>query len=636
MKKYIIAAVAVMGMVSLTSCEDFLDSSNYTEANSSNYPASPADLNKELAALYGVMNQYANDPLQTPWMVWNIMSDDANGGGGTGDIECHAIGHLMSSKAELYDTAWKSTYVGIARANAIISSVDAFNWTGNEKTRNQLLGEAYFMRGLFYLWGTQFWGDIPAYWEAAAPDPCPQVSAKEVIYPHILADFVSASELMSHGATTWGDGHAMKGTAEGYLARAYMFYQGFYNNVGELASANPAPVELPEQEGVSGALTKDMVINYLTDCINNSGAELISDYRLLWQYSNELTANPGVGPLVWDSENGVATETIELPGYAYVKDLADQGKYWAGNGNKEQLFQVQFGNMASWTGTIGMGFTNMTELYCGLRCDDDGNGNVNGFTATLPFGQGWGQGVFNMNSVNDWSASDPRKAATVLDCEKELEHFVFTTSCSEETGMYNKKWIAVTCPGSSWYDQASYYTWWGVYRNSNTSTANTNGNSFQGDHFSDIVLLRLSDVMLMHSELTGTADMMNRVQERAGVAKTGYSWQNIKNERRWELYGEGIRFNDLRRWSGYGADANCEAAKALEAQNGSAVNYTGRWTTMKQASVGWAQRYAQTQGFLPIPPGQINIVADESVLKQNPGWTSAEQSAWNMASTPVY
>lgn len=615
MKKNLLITLATVGLLSLTSCEDFLDTKNYTQANTSNYPAAPADLNKELAALYGVMNQYANDPLQTPWLVWNIMSDDTNGAGGTGDVESHAIGHLMSNKDALFETAWKSTYVGIARANAIISSVDAFDWTGNENTRNQLLGEAYFMRGLYYLWGTQMWGDIPAYWAAAAPDPCPQQSAKDVIYPHILADFVSAANLMQHGATTWGDGHAMKGTAEGFLARAYMFYQGFYNKAGELASANLADIELPEQEGVEGPLTKAQVVSYLEDCINNSGAELISDYRQLWQYSNQLTA----------------------PDYAYTKDMADAGKYWAGNGNKEQLFQVQFSNIATWNGTIAMGFTNMTSLYLGLRCDADEAGKENGGPETLPFGQGWGQGVFNMNAVNAWSDTDPRKQATVLDCEKELQHFAYTTSCSEETGKYNKKWMPITCKNSSWDDHTQAYTWWGVYRVENTDPviANSNGNSFQGDHFADIVLMRLSDVMLMHSELTGTATMMNRVQERAGVAKTGYSWENIKNERRWELFGEGIRFNDLRRWSGIDGGTNCEAALALEKQNGSKVNYTGRWTVMKHASSTWAQRYAETNGFLQIPPGQINIVDNPDVLKQNPGW-GTDVADWNMTGTPVY
>lgn len=614
MKKSLLIGIAALGMLSLTSCEDYLDSANYTEANTENFPASPSDLNRELAALYGVMNQYCNDPLQTPWMVWNIMSDDANGAGGTGDVESHAIGHLMSNKSELYNTAWHSTYVGIARANAIISSVDAFDWSGNETTRNQLLGEAYFMRGLFTMWGAQFWGNIPCYWQAAAPDPCPQQDAKTVLYPHILADFVTASNLMSHGATAWGDGHAMKGTAEGYLARAYMFYQGFYNNAGELATATLEPVELPEQEAIDGALTKEMVVGYLEDCINNSGAQLVPDYRQLWQYTNELTA----------------------PDYAYTKDLAEKKEYWAGNGNKEQLFQVQFSNVATWMGTTGMGFTNMTSLYCGLRCDADAAGKENGGPETLPFGQGWGQGVFNMNSVNEWPASDPRKKATVLDCDTELEAFAYTTSCSEETGKYNKKWIAVTCKDSSWSDHAQSYTWWGVYRVQNNAGPNTNNNSFQGDHFNDIVLMRLADVMLMHSELTGTNTWMNKVRERVGLEPVAYSLDNIKNERRWEMFGEGIRFNDLRRWSGIDGGANCLAAVALEKQNGSRVNYTGNWTTMHHASVGWAQRYAETNGFLPIPAGQIDIVNDPNVLQQNPGWEDAKSSSWSMISTPVY
>ena len=621
MKKISLMAIAAAFTFGLTSCEDFLDSENFTEANTSNYPASAADLNKELAALYGVMNQFGNDPLQSPWLVPYIMSDDANGAGGTGDVEAHAIGHLMTNKEDLYDKAWHNTYVGIARASAIIYAVDAFNWTGQEATRNQLLGEAYFMRGLFYLWGTQFWGNIPAYWAAAAPDPCPQQDAETVIFPHILADFVSAANLMTHGATTRGDGHATKGAAEGYLARAYMFYQGFYKKAGELATANLEAVELPEQEGVNGPLTKQQVVDYLNDAINNGGYKLVEDYRLLWQYTNELTAKG----------------TEDKPGYSFVKDLADQGKFWAGNGNEEEMFQVQFMNSGSWNGNIGMGFVNQTSLYLGLRCDDDGKGHENGGPASMPFGQGWGQGTINATLWDAWSDDDPRKRATILDAKAELgdDGFVFTTSCSEDAGYYNKKWMSITCPETNWDDHADAYTWWGVYRVKNTDATNNNGSSFQGDHFTDIMLLRLADVMLMQSELTGDATQMNKVRARAGLNPTTYTWDNIKAERRWELAAEGIRFNDLRRWSGIDGGESCEAAKALERQNGSKVNYTQKWTTMHHASSSWAKRYAQTNGFLPIPPAQIRNIGDETILKQNAGW-GADVPEANMSGTPVY
>ena len=628
MKKIYVMAIATLFAVGLTSCEDFLDSENFTQANTSNYPATPGDLNKELAALYGVLNQFSTNPLETPWFVGYIMSDDGNGAGGTGDVESHAIGHLMANKEDLFDNAYKNTFLGISRASAIIYAVDAFDWTGNEAARNQMLGEAYFMRGLFYLWGVQFWGDIPAYWAAAAPDPCPQQSAEEVIFPHILADFVSAANLMTHGATTRGDGHATKGAAEGMLARAYMFYEGFYKKAGELANASLADVELPEQEGVSGNLSKAQVISYLEDAINNGGYKLVEDFRMLWQYSNELTAKDG------KDEKG-----NDVAGYAFVKDLADAGKFWAGNGNEEEMFQVQYMNSGGWSGTIQMGFVNQVELYCALRCDDDGAGTANGDMNTFPFGQGWGQGTINANLWDDWSDNDPRKRATILDAQNECEKFVFTTSCSEDAGYYNKKWMAVTCPGSTWSDHNDAYIWWGVYRKNNTSDANNNGNSMQGDHFSDIMLLRLADVMLMHSELTGNAETMNRVRARAGLDATTYSWQNIKNERRFELAGEGLRFNDLRRWSGKDGGEGCEAAVALQRQDGTRVNYTGHWTVMHHGqNVGgssWAKRYSDTDGFVMIPPSQINLIGDESILKQNKGWGASAPGA-NMSGCPVY
>ena len=408
-----------------------------------------------------------------------------------------------------------------------------------------------------------------------------------------------------------------------------MVYEGFYKKAGELATASLADVAFDfEQEAAGSSLSKSQVVSFLEDAINNGGYKLVDDFRLLWQYTNELTAKDG------KDEKG-----NDVSGYAYVKDLAAAGKFWAGNGNDEEMFQVQYMNSGSWNGTIGMGFVNQVELYTGLRCDDDGAGTANGDMNTFPFGQGWGQGTINANLWDEWPDSDPRKTATILDAQKECEKFVFTTSCSEDAGYYNKKWMAVTATGSTWSDHNDAYIWWGVYRKNNTDAANNNGNSMQGDHFSDIVLLRLADVMLMHSELTGTADQMNKVRARAGLPATTYSWTNIKTERRFELAGEGLRFNDLRRWSGKGGGSSCEAAVALQKQDGTRVNYTGHWTVMHHGqNVGgssWAQRYADTDGFIMIPPAQISIIGNPEILKQNAGWGASAAGA-NMSGCPVY
>ena len=68
------------------------------------------------------------------------------------------------------------------------------------------------------------------------------------------------------------------------------------------------------------------------------------------------------------------------------------------------------------------------------------------------------------------------------------------------------------------------------------------------------------------------------------------------------------------------------------------MNYTGTWTTMSHGKgVGgssWAQRYADTDGFLPKPPAQVDLASDPEVLSQNKGWYDGTK--WSMSGTPVY
>lgn len=597
--------------ISFTSCEDQLDSKNYTKANTANFPSLTSDIEAELNGAYAVLNKFSSDPLQNPYYVSNLMSDDCNGAGGTGDIESHAVGHITYNKDDLYDNAWAAVYMGVTRTSTIIYSIDNVDWGEDKTVRDQRLGEAYFLRALYYFWGSQMFGDIPAYWSASVPVPCPQQSAEDVIYPHIMADLVSAASLMTQ--KTQGDGRATKYAAEALLARVYMFYQGFYKKSGELATASLEDVVLPEQEGVTGNLSKADVVEAVEDVIEKGGYSLVGDYRNLWQYTNELTVGDYSFTAGVEGNDG--------------KPLA-----WAGNGNEEEIFQIQYMNAQSWNGTTGMGYCNMAELYSGLRCDADENKNENGGIETFPFGQGWGQGTVNTQMWEDWPDTDPRKRASILDCESELTKFAYTTTTTEETGLYNKKLLPVTCSKTTWENHNNNYTWWSCLQSGYT---NNNENSFQGDHFSDLILIRLADVYLMHSELTGTNTYMNLVRKRAGLNDVAYSWTAIKNERRFELAFEGVRFNDLRRWSGKNGGASCEAATAIERQNGTKVYYAGKEAKMHHATSTWAQRYAETDGFLRIPPTQISLVNDESVLKQNPGWGSDVSDA-AMTSVPTY
>ena len=622
MKKYILSTLAVLSATTMfTSCNDALDTNpRPTEMTSATFPGKSGDVEAELAAVYSIMNTMGggDSDNQNIFFWWEVMSDNCYGSGGLQDNKVKSLHHLVEMNSNQYETPFSLLYGGISRANNTIETIDNVVWGDKEgELRNQLLGEAFFMRGLYTLWLTQLFGDVPLITSTTiTPEIQKQVSAEEVIYPQILSDFTSGISLM--GTTRGhGDGHANKFAAEAFIARAYMFWAGFYKGVKDLSSGD-ATIELVEQEGCpGGSISKSNIVTYLQDIVSNGGYKLCQDYRSLWQYSNSL---------LWD-------EAHDGKGHAYdfIADMPRElcfDQPGMGNGNTEEIFQIQFMNASKWgiNGAVENGGVYSTSrMYCnylstfwGLRV----NGNNGNRDCTYPFTQGWGQGTPSCNIWDDWTVAennggykDIRKLGSLIDCDHECAAYSYVKDDCEESGYGVKKFNSITLDAltgdSPWWDALPEYS------------SSSLDNPMQGDHFEDYYLMRYADVLLMLSELTGQVQYMNQVQARAKVPLTAtYSLAALQNERRWEFVFEGLRFNDMRRWSG--CDNHSEssyAAKALQAQSGKLVVCLGDKANkrkMEHMTCSWSKRYADTKGFLAKPQSQINLMNGD--LEQNPGW----------------
>ena len=620
MKKYILSALAVCSAAIFTSCDDMLDTDpRVTDATSATFPGKIADVEALNTATYSIMNTMGGgDPdNQNPFLWWEVMSDNCFGSGGLQDNKVKSLHHLVQMNSNQYEPVFVLLYGGINRANNQIETIDNVDWTGNEAKRNQLLGEGYFMRGLYTLWLTQLYGDVPLITSTLITEEMKaQVSAEEVIYPQILSDFVSGQNLMS---TEKSSGHANKYVAEAFMARAYMFWAGFYKKVADLSTGSAPAINLVEQEGCTAAsLSQADVVNALRDVVNSGAYELLEDYRSLWQYSNSY---------VWD-ETQKALETGEGHAYKFIADMKRENCFdqpGMGNGNKEELFQIQFMNASKWDldqkgpYSCARMYCNYLSVFWALRV----NGHNGDRNFTYPFTQGWGQGTPSNNIWDDWTIAeneggytDIRKLGSLIDGvteNKEID-YEFVKDCCEASGFGVKKYNGVTLDAltgdSPWWDFAGGENFKG-----------TLDNPMQGDHFEDFYLMRYADVLLMLSEMTGDAQYMNQVQKRAGVPETPYSLKELQNQRRWEFAFEGLRFNDMRRWSGKDGGESCYAAKALQAQAGKQMVVKGNVankTTMKHMTCSWTKRYADTNGFLAKPQSQITLMNGK--LIQNPGW----------------
>ena len=118
-----------------------------------------------------------------------MMSDNCYGSGGLQDNVNKSLHHFTTASANQYEAEFTIIYGGVSRANNQIETIDNVEWTEAQKPmRNQLLGEAFFMRGFYNLLLTQLFGDIPLITSTVITDELQQqVSAEEVIYPQIIA-----------------------------------------------------------------------------------------------------------------------------------------------------------------------------------------------------------------------------------------------------------------------------------------------------------------------------------------------------------------------------------------------------------------------------------------------------------------
>ncbi len=615
MKTYFLSLLAVLSVTLYISCDDVEDNAvptdMTTEIPGGAYIYKPADLEKSNEASYSILNILGggegNNLLNNPFYWWSIMSDDCYGSGGLPDYVPKSLHHFTMASANQYETNYSLLVGGVNRTNITIELIDNVAWTEAEMhQRNQLLGEAFFLRGLYNMWFSQLFGDVPLYTSTVVTEEMQQqVSADEVLYPQIISDFVSAIHLMKPEKAN-GSGHADKFAAEAFLARAYMFWAGFYHHdeAIELATGGP-DIALVDQEGCpEEKLTKEDVVNYLKDIVDNGDYHLLPNFRSLWQYSNSYLLN--------EARDG------KDHAYQYIADMNRSecfDQHGNGNGNSEEIFQIQFRN-----GSVGARYPNIISYYWGLRQGTSGNNGKR--DNTYPFNQGLGQGTPSCNIWNDWTAAentggytDLRKRASIIDLanKDEVASYTYERDDCEESGYAVKKYANVNLDANakdndSWWQMAPGYPFLPL------------NNIRPGISFEDFYLMRYADVLLMLTELTGDAQYMNRVQQRAGVPMTPYSLSNVQNERRWEFAFEGLRFNDMRRWSGINSGEYSYAAVALQRQEGQPIIVHGQknGSIMHHMTCSWFERYAATNGFLPKPQSQLNL--SHGALKQNPGW----------------
>lgn len=143
------------------------------------------------------------------------------------------VGHFNSNVADaaIYGWAFETYYQGIYRANQVLTNVPDIQFE-NEALKNRILGQAYFLRGLYLFHAVNMFKNVPIPLDVEVYHP---QKSNEEGWAQVIADFKIAAELLPNsyvgvtGLDAGQKGRATKGAALGYLGKAYLFTKDFTN-----------------------------------------------------------------------------------------------------------------------------------------------------------------------------------------------------------------------------------------------------------------------------------------------------------------------------------------------------------------------------------------------------------------------
>lgn len=485
------------------------------------------------------------------FMLAEFASDQAHGGLGLSDAKNNnAIDQFDLSVApsynNLFNADWTNYYNAIFRCNKIIANEDVTDW-GTEADKGRVTGQARALRAILYFDLARMFGDVPLL-TGPSKENIARTPAAEV-YKVIFNDLKYAAanipaDAFPLSARESNDGHITKYAAEALLARAYLYYTGYYGTENE-------------------ACTKQEAIDALNDVIQNGGYELEPDYADLFM--------PACTKAVGDT---------------YAWETTYNGKYyndgWKSDISKEVILNLKFGSTSDYDGNAD---GNVFQVYLGPR---------NVCATSVYIASGWGACPVTKAFVDKYK-DDPRFSTCVWSCD-EAGFKADLNDTYEYTGYYTRKY-APMCFADGTRQEVGF----------NLGIAHMNLTYYQ-----DWTVMRYADVLLMHSELTETADGLNQVHRRTYPGETlAYSIENIRNERAIEFAFEGLHYWDLMRYEKDGAYAGRAIAAA---QDGAPVLNGGMEATTRFD----VNNFTAKKGLMQIPNTQITLSG--GVLTQNEGW----------------
>lgn len=235
-RKVFLGIASLACVMTLTSCNDWLKEDSPGSTKLEDFFTVGETCVQTVNGCYTPLAWEYNRTYFPEWMIGDIASDDAlKGGQNVADgSDAYDIDNFKvnANNAILLDY-YRAKYQGIIRCNLALREIEAYevDETLSEEMKARILGEAYFLRGLYYFQLVRIFGGVPLIdevLESADKWAQPRATA-EAVYQHIVDDLTHA-EGMLWNKSKYADedaGRATKGAAQALLLKANLYRHNY-------------------------------------------------------------------------------------------------------------------------------------------------------------------------------------------------------------------------------------------------------------------------------------------------------------------------------------------------------------------------------------------------------------------------
>ncbi len=215
--KYILSAVAVLSVLHSCVNDDDLEQHDPNVETEANFWKNDED---------GVLG--VNSVRSTPLLL-DARADDMHSKSPWGAMFTTGKFTTVISDESIYGWAFREYYQGIYRANQVLLNVPNIQFE-NEELKNRVIGQAYFMRGLYFFHLVNLFKSVPLPTNTELYHP---QRSNEEGWAQVISDFSNAVDLLpvSYNNVTGLDqghvGRATKGAALAYLGKSYLFTKDY-------------------------------------------------------------------------------------------------------------------------------------------------------------------------------------------------------------------------------------------------------------------------------------------------------------------------------------------------------------------------------------------------------------------------